>query len=175
MSDPTKPADIDARIVSIRSNLDGGSWCADDGRWLCSLAERLAEQHKQDAEVVARLKGERDTARSKVIVDERDAEEWRRVAMKEADAHGATTAERNKLRWDLARLSESHARLLEALVEYGVHQFPCPFAQFCGGRPTTDGGYETRYGEKWYPRGQEPECTCGLKDAIAATEKGGQV
>ena len=113
------------------------------------LTEFLAEQHEQDAGVVARLKGERDG--------------WRRSAETSDRAWIVQHA-------DLARLRESRARLLEALVEYGVHQFPCPFAQVCGGRPTTDGGYETRYGEKWYPRGQEPECTCGLKDAIAAAE-----
>lgn len=72
----------------------------------------------------------------------------------------------------LRSLTADADALAEALEEYGVHQLPCPLAPWHEGRPTSDGGYETRYGDKWYPRGQEPECTCGLSAALARHDGG---
>lgn len=68
-------------------------------------------------------------------------------------------------------LEAQRDRLREALEEYGTHQLSCPLAHWHEGRPTEGGGYETRYGDKWYPRGQEPPCTCGLDAALEEAEK----
>ena len=61
-----------------------------------------------------------------------------------------------------ARIREA----VDALIEFCHHEYPCLLAQGHEGRPTKDGGYETRYGDKWYPRDEKPACTCGLADAI---------
>jgi hypothetical protein len=54
----------------------------------------------------------------------------------------------------------------DPLWEYCIHQDDCVAGQCRAGRPTKDGGYESLYGygsnEKWYPREEYPECTCGL-------------
>ncbi len=61
-------------------------------------------------------------------------------------------------------------RIVESLVDYTSHEEECLCSQWRQGRPTKDGGYETMYGygssEKWYQRGEEPECTCGLNETI---------
>lgn len=63
------------------------------------------------------------------------------------------------------------AALVEALEEYGAHQIPCVLALWHEGRPTKDGGYETRYGDKWYQQNEKPPCTCGLDAALAKEGK----
>ena len=64
-------------------------------------------------------------------------------------------------------------RLRGALETYGLHGVACMAGQSRAGRPTEDGGYETLYGygknEKWYKRGEFPECTCGLSEALKET------
>ena len=66
------------------------------------------------------------------------------------------------------------SRLQEALCNYGCHDEDCVAGQWRAGRPTDDGGYETLFGygkqEKWYQRGQWPECTCGFADALKQSE-----
>ena len=61
--------------------------------------------------------------------------------------------------------------LVDSLVEFTEHDSKCLCSQWREGRPTTDGGYETLYGygkqEQWYERGNLPECSCGLSDALA--------
>jgi hypothetical protein len=69
------------------------------------------------------------------------------------------------------RLAEAR----EALADYGSHQMPCLLAQWHEGRPTSDGGYETRYGNQWYGRDEKPTCTCGFDAALTpapSTEEG---
>lgn len=63
--------------------------------------------------------------------------------------------------------------LVDVLYGFGNHQFPCLLAQGYEGRPTKDGGYETRYGDKWYQRDDKPPCTCGLDAALAASREAG--
>ena len=57
-------------------------------------------------------------------------------------------------------------RLRDALETYGIHDTKCALATWRGGRPIKGGGYESNYGGAWYPRGEEPECTCGLEAAL---------
>lgn len=83
--------------------------------------------------------------------------------------------DRYVLATDYDSLSTRHARAIEALRgcvealgEYGSHEMPCLLAQWHAGRPTKDGGYETRYGDKWYQRDDKPLCTCGFEDDLAA-------
>lgn len=65
---------------------------------------------------------------------------------------------------------EKVERLRDALETYGLHGVDCMAGQSRAGRPTEDGGYETLYGygknEKWYKRGEFPDCTCGLEEAL---------
>jgi hypothetical protein len=67
--------------------------------------------------------------------------------------------------WELA--PPAGDALKEALADFGVHQMPCLLALWYEGRPTVNGGYETRYGDKWYQRDDKPPCTCGLDAALA--------
>jgi hypothetical protein len=60
------------------------------------------------------------------------------------------------------------AQCEETVINFSDHQIPCLLAQWCGGRPTEGGGYEMKYGDKWYQRGKEPKCRCGLTAALAA-------
>ncbi len=66
-------------------------------------------------------------------------------------------------------------RLREALDVFGTHSGGCVAGECKQGRPTEDGGYETQYGygtdEKWYQRGEYPECTCGLQEALNPEDK----
>lgn len=74
-------------------------------------------------------------------------------------------------RYDLRKLIASWERRGEALVNYGAHQNRCPWTDWRERRPTEDGGsYETNWAGKWYPRGHEPDCTCGLSAAIGGEE-----
>lgn len=57
--------------------------------------------------------------------------------------------------------------LVEALATYGEHDHSCLLSQCSAGRPTKDGGYEHMFGDKWYPRGEGPPCTCGLSEVFA--------
>ena len=71
-----------------------------------------------------------------------------------------------------AELKADNKLMWEVLEEHGVHDKDCVAGQFRQGRPTVHGGYETLYGygknEKWYQRDEQPECTCGLQDALTA-------
>ena len=58
-------------------------------------------------------------------------------------------------------------QLGEALANFGTHDRDCLLSQGHAGRPTEDGGYETKFGDEWYQRGEWPECTCGLSTALA--------
>ncbi len=57
-------------------------------------------------------------------------------------------------------------RLHDALAEFGMHDYSCLQGQFHAGRPTDDGGYETKFGDKWYLTGSKPDCTCGFEAAL---------
>jgi hypothetical protein len=67
-------------------------------------------------------------------------------------------------------LEALNARLVEALEEYGVHMAHCLLSQWRAGRPTKDGGYESKYGDKWYQGDDKPKCTCGLDAALQSPE-----
>ena len=73
-----------------------------------------------------------------------------------------------------AAIREAMAAAREDLAPYCIHESSCPMAQWSGGRPTADGGYEQSYGyaekKKWYPAGKHPPCTCGLLDALGAMD-----
>jgi len=69
---------------------------------------------------------------------------------------------------DIDLLESKLAVAVEALNNYGEHDKDCICAQYQGGRPTEDGGYEMLYG---YGKEQEwckemPPCTCGFKEAL---------
>ena len=88
----------------------------------------------------------------------------RRIAELEGEfAHEHALVERQ-----LKRIAE----LEEALENYGVHCPPCPLSQWRGGRSTAAGGYEMKWGDKWYPGEEKPECTCGLGAILAKERKG---
>ena len=67
-------------------------------------------------------------------------------------------------------LLEKIGSQLREIIHYTKHDALCLCDQWREGRPTKDGGYETKYGygnqEKWYQKNEEPECSCGLKEAI---------
>jgi len=61
-----------------------------------------------------------------------------------------------------------------ALVEFAEHSRNCIRTFQEAGRPTADGGYETMFKGVWYqskPVNKEPECNCGLKEALRAFEE----
>jgi len=62
-------------------------------------------------------------------------------------------------------------KLLAALNEYGSHDTSCILSRWCAGRPDNKGGYETKFGDKWYSRNDLPKCTCGFDEAIAEETK----
>ena len=67
-----------------------------------------------------------------------------------------------RIDWLIDRVEE----LEEALQDFGKHQYPCLWSQWHTGRPIKEGGYESMFGNKRYPKGKEPECTCGLSKAL---------
>jgi hypothetical protein len=75
-----------------------------------------------------------------------------------------------KLEAENARLRE----VVESLTLYVEHETHCLCSQCLQGRPTDD-GYERLFGygkqEKWYKNGEEPECSCGLSNALALIAK----
>jgi hypothetical protein len=67
-------------------------------------------------------------------------------------------------------LLEMIEEMRDCLEEFGQHQSPCLLSFFSAGRNTPDGGYECKYGDKWYqsqPVDETPKCTCGLNEALA--------
>lgn len=74
-----------------------------------------------------------------------------------------------KLQSLLARL-EAHERLDEWLE----HSQECIRTMWCAGQPTAGGGYEEKFGDKWYqskPIDKTPKCTCGLDKTLEAWRK----
>ncbi len=56
---------------------------------------------------------------------------------------------------------------MEEIMEYIEHKKECILSQWSAGRPTADGGYESKIGGKWYqvkPINKTPKCNCGLDD-----------
>lgn len=73
---------------------------------------------------------------------------------------------------ELAVLAERKrcAERAHDLIYYTQHERDCILSAGSAGRPTKDGGYETKYAGKWYqsrPVDKTPKCTCGLAEAIA--------
>ena len=68
----------------------------------------------------------------------------------------------------------SRAEVISQLEEYLTHNDDCILAMWSAGRPTEDGGYESKYGGKWYqsrPIDKTPKCTCGLSDTLAVVDE----
>ena len=62
----------------------------------------------------------------------------------------------------LARLEAAENRF-DSLA----HENDCILSLWCAGEPTPDGGYRSKYGEKWYqtkPVDESPKCNCGLDE-----------
>jgi hypothetical protein len=59
----------------------------------------------------------------------------------------------------------------DELKQWLCHEQLCILSQWSEGEPTKDGGYRSRYAGKWYERGKEPKCNCGLDEALAAYNK----
>lgn len=74
--------------------------------------------------------------------------------------------------WDgiAEEILERERKIVDEINQYTQHDSKCLCSQFRAGQPTKDGGYETLYGygsnERWYQRGEEPVCSCGLNDII---------
>jgi hypothetical protein len=82
------------------------------------------------------------------------------------------------MEWCLEYVLDDNDRLrfalkdaLNLLISFCVHGSDCVTGQYREGAPTENGGYKRLYGygknAKWYQRGESPECTCGLSEAIA--------
>lgn len=71
----------------------------------------------------------------------------------------------------ITELEAKNMRLRDALEEYAVHDSQCILSQGHAGRPTDDGDYETKFGDKWYRRDKWPECTCGLSAVLSEGEE----
>jgi hypothetical protein len=72
-----------------------------------------------------------------------------------------------------ARKIEELQKKIEGLVDYCVHDSRCILSRSCAGEPTPDGGYRTKYGDRWYqtrPVNKTPKCKCGLDDLLAKGE-----
>ena len=61
---------------------------------------------------------------------------------------------------------KAQIELVRQLGYYLEHDSQCILSQGEAGRPTKDGGYETKYAGKWYKSGTEPKCDCGLEQAL---------
>jgi hypothetical protein len=76
-----------------------------------------------------------------------------------------------KLTWTAqAQAMRDRIEALEALGGFLRHDISCIRTHWGGGRPTTDGGYEEKYQDKWYrtaPEDRRPKCNCGLDEAYA--------
>jgi hypothetical protein len=62
----------------------------------------------------------------------------------------------------------------ERLLEYATHESTCVLTTWCAGEPTPDGGYRSKYGDKWYqtkPIDETPKCECGLDALISEVKK----
>jgi hypothetical protein len=64
-----------------------------------------------------------------------------------------------------------HWRTWALLIEdFADHRQECITTFFEAGRPTKDGGYETKIKGKWYqsrPVDKTPKCNCGLNEVLA--------
>ena|SRR3990167_3311263 len=73
-------------------------------------------------------------------------------------------------------LSEQEERIVGDLSEWIRHDSQCICSQWSAGRPTEDGGYESKFAGKWYqkrPIDKTPKCDCGLNDVLSALRKKG--
>lgn len=59
-----------------------------------------------------------------------------------------------------------NAKLREALERYGDHEWRCIWSKQCASCPNRG----TLFGDKWYKKGEEPTCTCGLADALVGKD-----
>ena len=70
----------------------------------------------------------------------------------------------------LALIKKHEREVLEKVLDYVEHERDCILNGYSAGRPTKDGGYETKIGGKWYqarPVDETPKCNCGLSDILA--------
>lgn len=77
-------------------------------------------------------------------------------------------------KWLRSTLTSTIERTRETLDEYIQHKPECIRSRFSEGRPTEDGGYEQKFGGKWYevkPIDKSPVCDCGLDTAIATLKQ----
>src|SRR3990167_1430295 len=70
----------------------------------------------------------------------------------------------------LSKVREAREEILRKVENYTLHQRDCILSEWSGGRPTKEGGYESLFGDKWYPSkpiDKTPKCTCELDDLLA--------
>ncbi len=63
---------------------------------------------------------------------------------------------------EVQKLRAENAKLREALENYGSHEWRCLLSQ-CHAYDSDKGQL---FGDKWYKKGDEPSCTCGLDDVL---------
>lgn len=83
---------------------------------------------------------------------------------------GQLAADLRDSRAEAARWKAVADELAGALGERGEHHWSCNRADFRGGRPREDGGYEFNYGGTWYeslPVDRTPKCDCEMGATLA--------
>lgn len=66
-------------------------------------------------------------------------------------------------------LQAEQEAIIQKIEEYLEHRYDCIRAGFTAGKPTASGGYEQKFGGKWYqssPIDKTPKCGCGLSDIV---------
>ena len=82
----------------------------------------------------------------------------------------------HKALWERQAREEERARLRE-LSEYTTHETDCILSEYRAGRPTKNGGYEQKFGDKWYevrPIDKTPECSCGVANILSLLDGEGE-
>lgn len=67
---------------------------------------------------------------------------------------------------------EARREIVESLDGYFVHNTGCESGSWSSGRPTPDGGYETKWAGVWRKEPYTPSCNCGLDDILKSALAG---
>ena len=57
--------------------------------------------------------------------------------------------------------------VVQRIMPWVEHDNQCILQRCERGEPTEDGGYRTMYAGVWYKSGEEPDCDCGLEEALS--------
>ena len=105
--------------------------------------------------------------------------EWERAltvesALRWSDKHRLLTSKGARVAHISQLLRQEREKTIREMASYTQHETGCILSQWSGGQPTKDGGYEMKFGGKWYqtrPIDKTPKCSCGLSDLLSTLNK----